>query len=334
MIGFGSEEEYLARRPDVAELVKSGVIADGLSHYNQYGAAEDFKESGGRGFGSEELYLARRPDVAALVKDGTLPNGKSHYDQYGAIEDLMALGMSQDEAVQTLVNEQIASQKGDDFGSLAEAPYRAFTPYSGEAPTYTPLGDFKLSDYFEDPGYKFRLSEGEKAINRAQAARGGFYSGAALKEAERFSQDLASQEFANTYGRYVDKYNRNVNDFNIATGEYSKRRGEHNEDFGIGYNQAARDSDTLYNRIAGITNAGQGATNTAVAANTQNANAIGNIAGQSANAAAAATLNQGNQISSAVQSIANTFGQSGYGGNQNRLPWQAPGNVNPAGGYY
>jgi hypothetical protein len=52
-----------------------------------------------------------------------------------------------------------------------------------------------------DPGYGFRLSEGMKALDRQAAARGGLISGAALKGAQRYGQDLASQEFGNAYNR-------------------------------------------------------------------------------------------------------------------------------------
>ena len=52
-----------------------------------------------------------------------------------------------------------------------------------------------------DPGYGFRLSEGLKALDRQAAARGGLISGGALKAAQRYGQDVASQEFGNAYGR-------------------------------------------------------------------------------------------------------------------------------------
>lgn len=52
-----------------------------------------------------------------------------------------------------------------------------------------------------DPGYQFRLSEGLKAMDRQAAARGGLISGAALKAAQRYGQDLGSQEFGAAYNR-------------------------------------------------------------------------------------------------------------------------------------
>jgi len=52
-----------------------------------------------------------------------------------------------------------------------------------------------------DPGYGFRLSEGMKVLDRQAAARGGLMSGAALKAAQRYGQDYASNEFGNAYNR-------------------------------------------------------------------------------------------------------------------------------------
>lgn len=64
---------------------------------------------------------------------------------------------------------------------------------------YTP---FSMSQFQQDPGYGFRMSEGMKALERSAAARGGLLSGATLKGIERFGQDLASQEYTNAFNRY------------------------------------------------------------------------------------------------------------------------------------
>ena len=53
-----------------------------------------------------------------------------------------------------------------------------------------------------DPGYAFRLSEGQKALERQAAARGGLISGGALKDATRFGQEMGSQEFQRAFDRY------------------------------------------------------------------------------------------------------------------------------------
>ena len=65
-------------------------------------------------------------------------------------------------------------------------------------------GDFSSADFLanKDPGYGFRFSEGLKGLDRSAAARGGLLSGATLKGAERFGQDLASTEYQNAFNRY------------------------------------------------------------------------------------------------------------------------------------
>jgi len=81
----------------------------------------------------------------------------------------------------------------------------------GALPAYTqgvmPGGNlvkpFSMADYQADPGYGFRMSEGMKALDRSAASRGGLLSGATMKGAERYGQDLASQEYNNAYNRYV-----------------------------------------------------------------------------------------------------------------------------------
>jgi hypothetical protein len=68
-----------------------------------------------------------------------------------------------------------------------------------------PLSDytkFGMDQFTQDPGYGFRLTEGMKSLDRTAAARGGLLSGATLKGAQRYGQDLASQEYQNAFNRY------------------------------------------------------------------------------------------------------------------------------------
>ena len=68
-----------------------------------------------------------------------------------------------------------------------------------------PLSDyqpFSYDEFTKDPGYAFRLSEGQKALDRQAAARGGLISGNALKAAQSYGQQMGSQEFQNAFTRY------------------------------------------------------------------------------------------------------------------------------------
>jgi hypothetical protein len=66
----------------------------------------------------------------------------------------------------------------------------------------TEYQNFGMDQFQADPGYAFRMSEGMKGLERSAAARGGLLSGGALKNIQRFGQDLASQEFQNAFNRY------------------------------------------------------------------------------------------------------------------------------------
>jgi hypothetical protein len=78
-------------------------------------------------------------------------------------------------------------------------------------------------NYQADPGYAFRLSEGNKALNASAAARGGMISGNALKAAQTYGQNMGSQEYANAYNRYVQGYgiNNSNNQFLANLGQSS-----------------------------------------------------------------------------------------------------------------
>ena len=61
---------------------------------------------------------------------------------------------------------------------------------------------FSQTNWQQDPGYAFRLAEGNKALNQSAAARGGLISGNALKAAQRYGQEMGSQEYNNAFTRY------------------------------------------------------------------------------------------------------------------------------------
>lgn len=63
----------------------------------------------------------------------------------------------------------------------------------------------------EDPGYQFRLAEGQKAMERSAAGRGAALGGGAMKAAERYGQGMASQEYGNVYARRAGEYQQQLN---------------------------------------------------------------------------------------------------------------------------
>ena len=56
-------------------------------------------------------------------------------------------------------------------------------------------------DVQNDPGYQFNLQQGEEALNRSLGARGGLFSGAALKAASDYNQNMANNYYNQAYQR-------------------------------------------------------------------------------------------------------------------------------------
>ncbi len=84
-----------------------------------------------------------------------------------------------------------------------------------EASKYDP---FTRAKFKADPGYAFRLEEGLKALDRSAASRGGLLSGATLKGAQRYGQDLGSQEYTNAFNRYQIENAARLNPLQSLTG--------------------------------------------------------------------------------------------------------------------
>jgi hypothetical protein len=59
-----------------------------------------------------------------------------------------------------------------------------------------------MDQFQADPGYAFRLKEGQKQLERSAAARGGLLSGGTGKALQRFGQEMGSQEYTNAFNRY------------------------------------------------------------------------------------------------------------------------------------
>ena len=142
-----------------------------------------------------------------------------------------------------------------------------------QASRYTPFGQ---EQFQADPGYAFRLSEGQKALERSAAARGGLISGSAMKAATRFGQDMGSQEYTNAFNRY----------------------------------QAERQA--RLNPLQSLTGMGQTTANTLGAAGQTNATNIGNYGMQGANATAEGYMGAANARASGYMGTANAI-NSGLG---------------------
>jgi hypothetical protein len=229
---------------------------------------------------------------------GAYSSNKAAKAQAGAAERSAELGKEVADQQVELQREQYNQTRADQT-PFREAGVNALTRMQGGEFGVPGAFQFDPSQVSMDPGYSFRLSEGQKALDRQAAARGGLISGSALKAATRFGQDMGSQEYSNaynrSYGRAMDEYNSRINQ-----------------------------SNTGYNRLASMAGIGQTA-NSQLGAAGQNyasgvSGALGNYAANAGNAYGAA----GQAQASGYMGMANAAGQGvsqylGYQSNNNLL---------------
>jgi hypothetical protein len=133
---------------------------------------------------------------------------------------------------QVALQREMFEKTREDQAPYRQAGYNALAQMQRTAGNVPGAFKFGAGDYQADPGYAFRLAEGQKALDRQAAARGGLISGGALRAAQRYGQEMGSQEFGNAYNRALTGYNTDV----------------------------ARENQ-LYNRQAALSGIGQTATN-------------------------------------------------------------------------
>jgi len=71
-------------------------------------------------------------------------------------------------------------------------------------PNENPGGVAGGYNFQTDPGYEFRLGEGQRVLERGAAAAGGLLSGGYGRRAIRYGQDYASNEYTNIYNRIAN----------------------------------------------------------------------------------------------------------------------------------
>lgn len=88
-----------------------------------------------------------------------------------------------------------------DPGQFSYSPLQTPAPFT---PTTT-------ADMLNDPGYQFRLQQGQAALEASAAAKGSLNSGNTLQDILNYGQNYASNEFQNVDARRLAAYQTNVN---------------------------------------------------------------------------------------------------------------------------
>jgi hypothetical protein len=138
--------------------------------------------------------------------------------------------------VTSQVGDSAAGTGGGDTGGFSYTPPR----YTGSdrpefnfpdvpvfnAPEFVaPTGE----SLWSDPGYQFRLSQGQKALEQSQAARGLLRTGGSIKGFEDYTQNSASQEYQSAFNRALEGYDRQ---YAAARDEFAPQLAAYSNQFG------------------------------------------------------------------------------------------------------
>lgn len=265
--------------PDYAsQLVGGGV------DYGKLGA--ELAASGWTGAGG---LAALSPTALSLLKDlptGSIPAALSAASGlYGAGAARSAAGSQTNAANNAIAlqRENLAQTRADNApflatGTAANARLRQLL---GIDPNYTGADsgsltrNFTSADLEADPVYKnglqFGLDQGTQAINNRAMQAGNYDSGATLKALTRFGNDYGTTKAADAYSRFTN-------------------------------NQG-----NTYNKLAGVSGAGQVAVGTGANAGANTTNAVSDLTTGIGNANAAGTVGAANAYGNAANGVNTAF---------------------------
>jgi hypothetical protein len=141
---------------------------------------------------------------------------------------------------------------------------------------------FTMADFYNDPGYQFQLQQGNQAIERSAAARGGLTSGATGKALANYTTNLANTTYGDAYNRYLQTNNQQFNQANtLANYGYNASNQSANNTIGVAGQQANNLTSAITGGAAAMASGLTGAANAAQGslANYYLQNAINNGSG-------------------------------------------------------
>lgn len=149
----------------------------------------------------------------------------------------------------TQLQRQIYEQTRADYAPFREAGVNALGKLQGMA-DYQKFG---MNQFTQDPGYAFRLQQGQKALDASAAARGGLISGNALRAAQGYGQEMGSQEYQNAFNRYQTERQATLSPYMTLAGFGT---GANTANAQSGQNYASNVGNALMNQAGYAGNAG------------------------------------------------------------------------------
>jgi hypothetical protein len=314
-----SDPKARSQAPASNGLLSGGPFAQAINSVAASANAQSGGSFAGDGSAVWDAYMAENPDVAQRAQEGVA-------------EGLIGPGKQ-------WATPQAWAQYHYENGGKAEGRQLPSAPQAAPQPTYmgnpqygpqlaprpimtrpsAPALDVSIENYQQSPDYEVQLSEGNRNILAQKSRLGGLESGDALKDLQKYGQDLALGDYSQWRGYETGQRNfeasRGDQNFNVdaarSDAQYDTDRGYLTSRF-----------DTQVNDLFRLSGQGLQAAGTAINVGQNTANGMSNNNNSAASATGNAAIAGSNQVNNLLGTALQTYGManSGYGGYSSAAP--------------
>lgn len=200
------------------------ALVGGFTNKLLGGSSSKGSKAAGEAAKMADPFASERGKYAGLLRGLYFPQTYNPYGGYlpgMAPQSASSIGMTDEDSygqqrVSSFLKNPIGSILVRKFRNSVRTPNigpiaRAAVPPYATAPagdTYT--GETALDRIANLPGYQFALSQGQQALERSAAAKGGFRSGGLLTDLVKYGQGMASQQYDKEVARLMTLSGANV----------------------------------------------------------------------------------------------------------------------------
>jgi hypothetical protein len=209
---FAIGDPFGPRLQDPISAISGGIglvgnVVSGILGKNAASEAGDIQNQAGQTAGAAQIKTAA--DVNPAITQAAQTAGTGVTTAAGtAASNVAGAGATAGQGATTAAGKaNTILDPYSEAGKLAAAQLQKGVAPGGQFNATPTAADIQI-----DPGYAWRLQQGQLALDRSAAARGGAISGAAVQGTEQYAQGLASQEYQNAFQRYQQNRQNNYAD--------------------------------------------------------------------------------------------------------------------------
>jgi hypothetical protein len=208
---------------DWSQFSPGGTFGDGGGGGGGDDGPDPFANIGAFDYSGPSWDNVNWDNISAQQIQAQMLDGNTNWENWNAPDAV-------DPSQVTAQNVQTPDQyQASQYGGTPQFSYGAFQPGMDQF-THERFVAPDAEAVMNDPGYQFRLQQGQKALERSAAARGALNTGGTLANTMDYSQGLASQEYQNAYNRALGEYQMGYGQSaSEHDREYARRMGEHQQ---------------------------------------------------------------------------------------------------------